>query len=84
MTFAIELCAQDEARLARKAEIAGVDVPTYVERILHVEASRPPLDEFLKPVREAFAQSGMTEEQLSDLLIKAKKEMRVDRKDRQN
>jgi hypothetical protein len=83
MTIAIELNSEDEARLTQKASIAGVDVPTYVERILHVEASRPPLDAILKPIRDAFDQSGMTGEELDDLLVKAKKEMRKDRKKRQ-
>ena len=83
MSLIIELPAEAEARLAEKARIAGVDVPTYVERVLQAEAARPPLEEMLKPVRDAFGASGMSEEDLSDVLLKAKKEMRVQRRGRQ-
>jgi hypothetical protein len=82
MTFTIELPAQAEARLTEKARIAGIDVPTYVERLLEADATRPSLEELLKPVHQAFRDSGMSEEQLSDLLLKAKKEMRAARKNR--
>jgi hypothetical protein len=64
----ITLPGEAEARLAMKAKNAGVDLPTYVERLLKAEVSRPSLDEALKPVRDAFEQSGMTEEDLSELL----------------
>jgi len=53
-----------------------------VERVLRAEISRPPLDEILKPAQDAFAESGMSEDELSDLLVKAKKEMRADRRSR--
>jgi hypothetical protein len=82
MTLTIELPAQAEARLAEKARQAGIDMPTYVERLLEAEATRPPLEEMLKPIHDAFHDSGMSEEQLSDLLVKAKKEMRAQRRNR--
>jgi hypothetical protein len=82
MTVTIQLPLEDEARLAIKAKEAGVDLPTYVERVLKIEAMRPPLDEVLKPVRDAFAESGMSEDELSDLLVRAKKEMRAERHSR--
>ena len=84
MTLTIQLPIEDEVRLAKKAERAGVDVNTYVERVLKADVSRPPLEEVLKPVRDAFAESGMTEEDLSDLLAKAKKEMRAERRSRES
>jgi hypothetical protein len=79
MTLTIQLYSEDEAPLALKARHAGVDLPTYVERPLKAEVFRPPLDEILKPVRDAFADSGMSEDELSELLVTAKKEMRADR-----
>lgn len=82
MSLTIQLPIEDEARLAIKARRAGVDLPTYVERVLKAEVSRPPLDEILTPVRDAFAESGMGEDELSELLVKAKKEMRADRRSR--
>lgn len=82
MSLTIQLKIEDEARLAMKAKHAGVDLPTYVERVPKAEVSRPPLDEMLKPVQDAFAKSGMSEDELGDLLVKAKKEMRAERHSR--
>jgi hypothetical protein len=82
MTLTIRLSAEDETRLAMKAKHAGVDLPSYVERVLRAEVSRPPLDDVLKPVHEAFAESEMSEDELSDLLVKAKKKMRAERRPR--
>ena len=81
MTLTIQLPSDAEARIAEKARRAGVDVTTYVQRVLQVDATRPSLDELLKPVRDAFEESGMSEEQLSALLVTAKKQMRADRRD---
>ncbi len=82
MSLTINLPAEAEARLAEQAKAVGVDVPTYVERILRAAASRASLDEVLKPIRDSFHESGMTEDELSDLLVKAKKAMRADRRTR--
>jgi len=82
MTLMIQLPAGTEARLSEKARMAGVDVPTYVERLVEADATRPPLDVLLKPVHDAFQISGMSEDQLSDLLVQAKKDMRAERRTR--
>jgi hypothetical protein len=82
MALTIQIPAQAEARLAEKARKVGVDVPTYIERLIEADASRPPLDVLLKPVHEAFRNSGMSEEELGAILVKAKKEMRVERRQR--
>jgi hypothetical protein len=82
MTLTIQLPIEDEARLTMKAKQAGMDLPTYVERVLRADVSRLPLEEMLKPVGDAFAASGMSEDELSDLLVKAKKEMRAERRSR--
>jgi hypothetical protein len=82
MSLTIHLPIADEARLAMKAKHAGIDLPTYVERVLKAEIARPPLEDVLKPVHDAFAQSGMSEDDLSDLLVSAKKAMRAQRRSR--
>jgi hypothetical protein len=79
MTFTLKLAESEEQRLAQQAQAAGIDVQTYVERIVRAAASRPPLDEMLRPVHEAFAASGMTDDDLGDLLEQAKHEMRAQR-----
>jgi hypothetical protein len=82
MSLTIQLPIEDEARLALKAKQAGIDLPTYVERVLKAEMSRPALEEILKPVQDAFDSSGMSEDELSEMLVKAKKEMRAERRSR--
>jgi len=83
MTLTLELADAEQRMLAQKAAAAGLDVQTYVERILRVAATRPPIDEVLRPVREAFRKSGMTEEELGDLLEEAKHQMRAERANNQ-
>ena len=83
MTLTLNLADKDAQRLAEKAQAAGVDVQTYVERLVRAAASSPPLDELLRPVREAFHASGMSEDELGDLLEQAKHDMRRERHARQ-
>jgi hypothetical protein len=79
MTVSVHLPIEDERRLALKAETAGVDLQTYVERIVHGAAARPPIEELLRPVRDAFHATGMTDDELGELLENAKHEMRAER-----
>jgi hypothetical protein len=79
MTLRLHLADQEAERLSEKARAAGLDVRTYIERLIHLAASGPPLSEVLAPVREAFHASGMSEDELGDLLEQAKHEMRHER-----
>jgi hypothetical protein len=84
MTLTLNLADQDVERLAQKAHAAGVDVQTYVERLVHSAASSPSLDDVLRPIREAYRASGMSEDELGDLLEEAKHHMRHERRARQS
>jgi hypothetical protein len=79
MTLTVDLADADAQQLAEKARAAGIDVQTYVARLVHSAAVGPPLDEVLRPVRAAFHASGMSEEALGELLEEAKHEMRRQR-----
>ncbi len=79
MTLSIQLPPRAENRLVDKAREAGVDVAEYATRLLESEALRPTLREISGPIQEAFEASGMTDDELGDLLEKAKHEMRADR-----
>jgi ferritin-like protein len=83
MTLTLNLAEREAQRLAEKAQAAGVDVQTYVERIVRAAAASPPLDEVLRPVRDAFHTSGMSDDELGELLEEAKHEMRRERRARQ-
>jgi hypothetical protein len=63
-------------RLEARASEEGVDVVTLACRSLTRESERPSLREVLKPVHEAFARSGMTDDELADFLEAEKHEMR--------
>jgi hypothetical protein len=84
MTLTVDLADADAQRLAEKARAAGVDVQTYVERLVRLAATCAPLDDVLRPVREAFQASGMSEDELGELLEEAKHEMRRERRARQD
>jgi hypothetical protein len=79
MTLTLNLAEREAQRLAEKAQAAGVDVQTYVERIVRVAATSPPLDEVLRPVRDALHASGMSDNELGELLEEAKHVMRRER-----
>jgi hypothetical protein len=81
MTLAISLSAQAAEMLRAKAAAAGVDVATYAAREL--ERSLAParsLSEISGPAFDEFQKSGMTDDQLGDLLEDAKHAMRAERR----
>jgi hypothetical protein len=80
MTLTVDLAEADAERLAEKARAAGIDVQTYVQRLVRLAATSAPLDEVLRPVREAFHASGMSEDELGELLEEAKHQMRQERR----
>ncbi len=84
MTLRIQLPLRAENRLADKARAAGIDVAEYATQLLESEALRPTLCEISGPIHEAFEASGMTEEELGDLLEVAKHEMRAERRARKS
>jgi hypothetical protein len=75
-TLTIPLPPQILAQLTQRADAEGVDVVTLAGRALRREATRPLLADVLKPVRDAFVASGMTEDELADLLEAEKHAMR--------
>lgn len=58
-----------ERCLAERAAAAGQSVPDYVSDLVERTSSLPAsLDEVLRPVRDAFNQSGMSDDDLGDFL----------------
>jgi hypothetical protein len=66
MTLTIEVPKSVEERLAVKAREAGLDLPTYAQRVLQAQAFMPALDEALAPVREAAARNGITDDEVAE------------------
>ncbi len=84
MTIQIPISPEAEARLRRRAEACGEDLASYVGKLLAHFAEPPtPLKDLSGPMFEAFKASGMTDDELGDLLEKAKHEMRAERRAKQ-
>ena len=71
-----------ERKLAERATAAGQSPEALASRIIADAVTTPSLAETLADVRRRFAQSGMTEDQLADLLETEKHAMRQERRDR--
>ncbi len=54
-------------KVQHKANLRGRDVSDYIQELVEKDASTPSLDEILAPIREQFAASGITEEELDQL-----------------
>lgn len=81
MVLSVLISAEAEAKLKAKAAAAGVDVETYAARHLELMASPPrSLREISGPIADAFARSGMSEDELSDFLESEKHAMRAQRR----
>ncbi|HEY8746915.1 MAG TPA: hypothetical protein VIM11_02995 [Tepidisphaeraceae bacterium] len=81
MVLSLSISPEAEARLRAKAAAAGVDVETYASRHLELMAAPPKsLEDISGPIGEAFARSGMSEDELSDFLESEKHAMRAERR----
>jgi hypothetical protein len=82
MVLNLSISPEAEVRLKLKAAAAGVDVETYATRHLEMLAAPPrSLKEISGPIGEAFARSGMSEDELSDFLEAEKHAMRAERRE---
>ena len=79
MTLQITLSEPVEAKLRERAAASGQDIAAYAACVLDQALGKPSLEEKLAPVRQAFEQSGMTEDQLSELLEGEKHAMRAEK-----
>jgi hypothetical protein len=84
MVLSISIPPETEAMLKLRAAAAGEDLPSYVARLVSHFAEPPtPLEELSGPIYQRFLESGMTDDELGELLEKAKHEMRAERRARQ-
>jgi hypothetical protein len=81
MVLSVSISAEAEARLRAKAADVGVDVATYAARQLELMAAAPKsLRAISGPIGEAFGRSGLSEDQLAELLEAEKHAMREERR----
>ena len=84
MTLNVTLTPEKEQRLRERAAAAGKEVSAFVSQLVEKFADPPtPLEQISGPIYQAFLESGMTDEELSEMLEKAKHEMRAERRTRE-
>jgi hypothetical protein len=64
----LHLSERARAKLAEQAKSSGQDISAVASELIEHAVTRPSIDEIMAPVRKQFADSGMTDEQLDDLL----------------
>jgi len=82
MVLTFSISPEAEAKLQVRAAAAGLDLTAYAAKTLERAATRPSLDEVMAPLRAEFDQSGMGEDELTDLLEQAKHEARSEQQAR--
>ena len=91
MTISILLRPEEERELLERARQSGQEVEAYVQGLIRrdltgtvargtPEKSSQTFDEILAPIREGFAQSGMTEEEIMSLFEETRQEVRQERR----
>src|SRR5688572_19843629 len=81
MTLDIPLSPKAEATLRKQAHEAGLSAEAIAARLLERSLARiPDLTEISGPIYEAFKASGMTEDELAELLEREKHAMRAERR----
>lgn len=80
MDVTIHIDPADEPRVRERAAAAGKDVAAFVAEVALKAITAPTLDEMLAPVREQFARSGMTDDELGDFLEDVKHDMRREKR----
>jgi hypothetical protein len=85
MTLSISISEEAEARLKLRAAACGQDIESYVANLVTHFADAPvPLEQLSGPIYQNFLSSGMTDDELGDLLERAKHEARAERRTRRN
>ncbi len=82
MSVVLELEPEVEETLKKRAAARGSDFKVYLQSLLKEQANSRSYEEVMRPVWEAFEKSGMTEDQLNDLLNRELKEVRAERRRR--
>jgi hypothetical protein len=81
MSLTIDLSPDAEALLSARASSVGQDLNTYVSRLVdRMATASKTLEELSGPIYQNFLDSGMTDDELGDLLEDAKHDMRAERR----
>ena len=67
MTLAIHLSPEATKLLLERAAALGLDPAAYVAKMVEIDLRRPSLEEIMASVREDFARTGMSDEEIMEL-----------------
>ena len=79
ISLKLKLSNEAQSALRKRASEAGREIEEYASQLLEQAVRAPSLEEVLEPLRNEFLRSGMTEDELGDVLEQAKHEMRAER-----
>ncbi len=80
MTLEISLTPEAESRLKARAAEAGKHPAELARAIVERDVRRPTLEEISGPAYQEFVKSGMTDDELGDMLEQAKHAVRAEKR----
>ena len=81
LPLTLKLTKETRQKLDERAAASGTDVAGYVSTIVEQNTSQPhSLEEISGPIYQRFLDSGLTDDQLSDLLEREKHDARAQRR----
>lgn len=82
MSVVLELEPEVEETLKKRAAARGSEFKVYLQSLLKEQAISRSYEEVMAPVWDAFEQSGMTEDELGELIDSEVKSIRSERRRR--
>ena len=82
MSVVLELEPEVEETLKKRAAARGSEFKVYLQSLLKEKASERSYEEVMTPVWDAFEKSGMTEDELGELIDREVKAVRAERRKR--
>lgn len=82
MSVVLELEPEVEETLKKRAAARGSEFNVYLQGLLKEQASKRSYEEVMTPVWDAFERTGMTEDELGELIDREVKAVRAERRSR--
>ena len=79
MEITVNISDEAGRMIFARANKEGKDVAAFAARVLEREAKKPSLDELLAPVRAQFAASGLTEDELTQIVKQERRAIRSEK-----
>jgi hypothetical protein len=79
MMLSVPLTPDIEEKLRERANCAGKAPEAYAAEVLARDVTRPTLDEILAPIREDFARTGMSDDEIMEVGRRELEALRAER-----